>query len=52
MAGLHSKRRGTQAQIPEPRKPRPLGITDAQTHLEHPVTDESLAAHRHTGLVD
>lgn len=49
MAGRHSKRRGAHAQVPEQRGPRPLGITDAQTHLEHLVTDESLAAHRHSG---
>jgi hypothetical protein len=49
MAGQHSKRRGAQAQVPEQRGPRPLGITDAQTHLEHLVTEESLAAHRHSG---
>ncbi len=49
MAGRHSKRRGAPAQISEQRGPRPRGITDAQTHLEHLVTDESLAAHRHSG---
>ncbi len=49
MAGRHSKRRRAQAQIPAQRGSRALGITDAQTHLEHLVTDESLAAHRHLG---
>lgn len=49
MAGRHSKRPGARARIPEQRGPRPLGITDAQTHLEHLVTEESLAAHRYSG---
>ncbi len=49
MAGRHSKRRGAPAQIPAQRGPRPLGITDAQTHLEHLVTEDSLAADRHSG---
>ncbi len=49
MAGRHSKRRDAHAQIPERRGSRALGITDAQSHLEHLVTDESLAAHRHSG---
>ena len=50
MAGKHSKRRGAHARIPEQRGPRPVGITDACTHLEHLVSDESVMAHRHTGI--
>ena len=50
MAGRHSKRAGgAHVRIPAQRGPRPLRITDARTHVEHLVTDESLAAHRHTG---
>jgi hypothetical protein len=49
MAGRHSKRPGAHMQLPEQRRSYTLGITDAQTHLEHLVTDASLAAHRHSG---
>ncbi|MGH3548330.1 MAG: hypothetical protein ACRDQU_09505 [Pseudonocardiaceae bacterium] len=49
MAGRHSKRRGAHAQVLEQRGSRPLGITDALTHIEHLVSDESVAAQRHTG---
>lgn len=49
MAGRHSKRPRAHAHIPEQRRSCTLGITDAQTHLEHLVTHESLAAHRHSG---
>lgn len=50
MAGRHSKRvGGPHVRIPAQRGPRPLRITDARTHMEHLVTDESLAAHRHSG---
>jgi hypothetical protein len=31
------------------RGPRPVGITDAHTHVEHLVSEESVAAHRHAG---
>jgi len=48
VAGRHSKRRGARAQAPAQRGPRPLGITDAHTHIEHLVSDQSVAAHRHT----
>jgi hypothetical protein len=50
MAGRHSKRRVAHPQVPEQWGPRPLGITDALTHVEHLVSDESVAAHRHMGL--
>lgn len=36
--------------IPEPRRgPFLVRITDAHTHVEHLVSDESVAAHRHAG---
>lgn len=47
MAGRHRKRR--EAQVPQQWDPHSLGIIDAQTHLEHVVTEQSLAAHRHSG---
>ncbi len=31
------------------RGPRPLGIIDAQTQVEHLMSDESARAHRHSG---
>ncbi|MGH3842098.1 MAG: hypothetical protein ACRDS0_11730 [Pseudonocardiaceae bacterium] len=49
MAGRHSKRRGAHAPVAEQRGPYPVGITDAHTQVEHLVSDESVAAHRHTG---
>jgi hypothetical protein len=54
MAGRHSRRRrwqGPRARvvIPAQREPRPLGMTDALTRVEHLVSDESVASHRHTG---
>lgn len=49
MAGRHSKHRDTHAQLPEQRGPRPVGITDARTHLEHLVSDQSVRTHRHAG---
>jgi hypothetical protein len=35
--------------IPVPRGPRPVGIIDAKTHIEHLMTDESAVAYRHSG---
>ncbi|MGH3781561.1 MAG: hypothetical protein ACRDRO_13290 [Pseudonocardiaceae bacterium] len=49
MAGRHSKRPGTHAQIPSRWRAYTLGVTDAHSHVEHLVTDESLAANRHSG---
>ncbi len=50
MAGRHSRRRGGgHARIPGQRGPRPVGITDAHTQVEHAVTDLAIAAHRHSG---
>lgn len=48
--GAHSKsRQGRHARIPEQRRgPRPLGITDAQTDVEHLMADPSVE-HRHAG---
>lgn len=47
MAGKH--RRGAVRAIPAQRSPRPLRITDARTQVQHAVTDESVAQHRHAG---
>jgi len=49
MAGQHSKHRGAHAQLPEQRGPRPVGMTDARTHVEHLVSDESMGTHRQAG---
>ncbi|HET9254082.1 MAG TPA: hypothetical protein VFO16_02625 [Pseudonocardiaceae bacterium] len=35
--------------VPERRGPRPIGITDATTRVEHLMTDAMAAEHRHTG---
>lgn len=49
MAGRHSKR-GAHARIPQQRGPRrPVGIVDAQSGIEHLVTDASAMEHRHSG---
>jgi hypothetical protein len=47
MAGRHSKRRRMRAPILERGRSRPLSIIDAQTRLEHFVTEQSLVTHRH-----
>lgn len=40
----------TYVGIPQQQRgPCPVGITDARTHVEHLVSDESVAAHRHAG---
>ncbi len=49
MAGRHNKRRGVHALIPQQRGPRPVGITDAYTHIQHFMSDQSAMAHRHAG---
>jgi hypothetical protein len=53
MAGRHSKRRAhariPEQQTPGQRGPRPVGIIDARTYVEHLMTDEAVAAHRHSG---
>jgi hypothetical protein len=48
MTGRH-RRQAAHASIPVQRRPRPLGIIDAQTHIEHLMTDESARTHRHSG---
>lgn len=46
MAGKH---RQGDAQIPAPtRAPRHIGIVDSRTHIQHPMTHEIAAAHRHS----
>jgi hypothetical protein len=49
MAGRHSKRPGVHVGIPGQRGMRPLGVIDARTHVEHLVSEQSAAAHRHAG---
>jgi hypothetical protein len=49
MAGKHSKRRGAHAQVSQQRGPRPVGIVDAPSGVEHLVTDASVMQHRHSG---
>jgi hypothetical protein len=50
MAGRHRRRRGdVPVRIPAQRGPRLARITDAHTHVEHLVSDESVMAHRHSG---
>jgi hypothetical protein len=54
MAGAHRKRPGAHVrlpavEVPAQRGPRPMGITDALTDVEHLMTDDSAAAHRHAG---
>ncbi len=51
VAGRHRRQSdAAYVRIPEQQRgPRPVGITDAHTHVEHLVTDESAMAHRHSG---
>jgi hypothetical protein len=48
-AGGRHRRQPAHTRIPAQRGPRPVGITDARTHVEHLMTDEAVAAHRHSG---
>jgi hypothetical protein len=48
MTGRH-RRQAAHVQIFEQRRPRPVGITDARTRIQHFMTDESASAHRHAG---
>ena len=48
MAGRH-RRESERARVPAQRTPRPLGIIDARTQVEHLMSDESAMAHRHLG---
>lgn len=45
MTGRH-RRRGTHAQIPQQRRPRPVGIVDARTRVEHLVPADVLTPPR------
>jgi hypothetical protein len=49
MAGRHSKRPGVPVAMPGQRGMRPFGVIDARTHVEHRVSEQSAAAHRHAG---
>ncbi len=51
MAGRHRAAEGQTAQVvvPAQRRRRPAGIADARSQIEHLVTDEEFAAHRHAG---
>lgn len=51
MAGKHRRQpHPVDIQIPQQqRRIRPVGIIDARTQVEHLVTDELVAAHRHAG---
>ena len=49
MAGRHSKRSGVDVGIAGQRGMRCLGVIDAQTRVEHLVSERSAAAHRHAG---
>jgi hypothetical protein len=49
MAGRHSKRAGAHVGIPGQRGMRPFGVIDARTHVEHLVSEQSVAARRHAG---
>jgi hypothetical protein len=49
MPGRH-RRAVAHAKMPAAQRgPRPLGIIDAQTRVEHLMSDESAQAHRHSG---
>lgn len=54
MAGRHRKRSRLQVPIPQQRiphqqRPRPAAIVDAQSGVEHLITDASAMEHRHSG---
>lgn len=49
MAGRHSKRSDVDVGIARQRGRRRLGVIDARTRVEHLVSEQSAAAHRHTG---
>jgi len=46
MAGQHRKRPGMHVRIPQQRLPRPVGIVDVRTRVEHLVPDDVLETHR------
>jgi hypothetical protein len=47
MAGKH--RRGAVHRPAPTRAPRHIGIVDSRTHIQHLMTHEIAAAHRHAG---
>jgi hypothetical protein len=47
-AGRH-RRGAMHPPVPSLHQHRPMRIVDARTSMEHLVTDESVAAHRHAG---
>jgi len=49
MSRRHSKRRGVQVGLAGQRGRRSLGVIDARTYVEHLVSEQSAAAHRHAG---
>lgn len=49
MAGRHSKRSGEDVGRVGQRRMRHLGVIDARTRVEHWVSEQSAAAHRHAG---
>ena len=50
MAGKHRRAaHGVHLWTPQQLRVRPLEIIDARTRVEHLVTDELAAAHRHVG---
>jgi hypothetical protein len=48
MTGRH-RRQAAHASIRVQHGPHPLGIIDAQTHVEHLMADESVRAHGDSG---
>ncbi|MGH3844008.1 MAG: hypothetical protein ACRDS0_21565 [Pseudonocardiaceae bacterium] len=48
MAGKH-RRRPAHIPVPAQRRPRPIGITDANTGIEHLMSDEVAAQRRRLG---
>lgn len=49
MTGRHRRRLTSPAPAAAKHRPRPLSLVDAHTHIEHLISDESVAAHRHAG---
>lgn len=50
MAGRHSKRaEDARVRVPAQRASRLVAVTDARTHVEHLVSQESVVAHRLSG---
>jgi hypothetical protein len=47
--GGRHRRGATHHPMPTAHQHRPIRIVDAQTSMEHLITDESVVAHRHAG---